>query len=443
MTIVAIATYPGRSALGTVRISGPETLKLLNQLLRPRKKPFEFEKNPRVITLCDLVDVANNHIDEAMAVFYAAPASYTGEDSAEITLHGNPLILRETVQALCQAGARPAEPGEFTSRAFRNGRMDLTKAESVVRLIEARSEYELGAARKLMGGELSTTMSKFRSAVIGLKAETEAEVDFSTEDLTFESLDKRKGRVRTMITEIDSILARARATGRIREGISVALVGAPNAGKSSLLNRIVGYDRAIVTEIPGTTRDTLSEELQIGGIPVRFVDTAGIRSTDDPVEREGVRRSIREMEASTIVLHIVDGSRPAYDLEADVTRPNVIHILNKVDQRHAEARSQADWIEISCRTGQGLAELNQAVRDMVLQEPESRDPILLEDRHRFHFERIKGALEKILELWERRAPDEIVAVELDEILEHTGRMTGKISTEEVLGRIFSTFCVGK
>ncbi|MCE9598663.1 MAG: tRNA uridine-5-carboxymethylaminomethyl(34) synthesis GTPase MnmE, partial [Spirochaetia bacterium] len=189
--------------------------------------------------------------------------------------------------------------------------------------------------------------------------------------------------------------------------------------------------------------DTLSEELQIGGIPVRFVDTAGIRKTDDPVESEGVRRSIREMEASTIVLHIIDGSRPAYDLEADVSRSNVIHILNKVDARHPNTTSQPDWIELSCKTGQGLDQLNRAVQERVLSEPESRDPILLEDRHRFHLQKMKESLQRVLELWDRRAPDEIVAVELDDVLEHAGKITGQITTEEVLGRIFSTFCVGK
>ncbi|MCE9597711.1 MAG: tRNA uridine-5-carboxymethylaminomethyl(34) synthesis GTPase MnmE, partial [Spirochaetia bacterium] len=196
MTIVAIGTYPGRAALGTVRISGPDTLHLLKQFLRPRKSSFSFAENPRVLTLCDLVDLQGSVVDESMTVFYKAQASYTGEDSAELTLHGNPIILRKAVEVLCSTGARLAEPGEFTSRAFRNGRMDLTKAESVLQLIDARSEYELSAARKLMGGELSRTISKFRSALIGLKAETEAEVDFSTEDLTFESLAKRKSRVK-------------------------------------------------------------------------------------------------------------------------------------------------------------------------------------------------------------------------------------------------------
>ncbi len=445
MTIAAIATGPERSALGVIRISGPRSLWLLENLIRPpsdARKVLSFKQNPRKLILGILRTEAGEIVDEVLAVYFPGPASFTGEDSAEITLHGNPVLLRQAMEAFTKIdGVRPAKPGEFTSRSFKNGRMDLTRAESVLQLIEARSDYEVAAARELHGGELARRMSRLRSALIGLKAESEAEIDFSTEDLTFESRKERITRISSLVKEIDWLLARGAATGRIREGISVVLVGVPNAGKSSLLNRLLGYDRAIVTEIPGTTRDTLSEVLQIAGIPVRLVDTAGIRETTDVVEREGVRRSLAELEAGTIVLHVVDASAPI--LAPAEFADNVIHVLNKIDVRQPGLETPPGWIEVSCKSGEGVERLEQEIRSRVLVEPESRDPLLLLDRHRFHLNRMKGSLLKVVELWAQSAPDEIAALEIDEVLEHAGSITGEISTEEILGRIFSVFCVGK
>lgn len=450
MTIAAIATGPGRGALGVLRISGPRSLWLLENLVHPvgpaqsahgSSEVLSFKKNPRRLIL-GLLQSEGHVIDEVLAVYFPGPASFTGEDCAEITLHGNPILLRKALGVLVSCeGVRVAKPGEFTSRAFRNGKFDLTRAESISQLIDAKSDYEVAAARELQGGELARRMSRLRSTLIGLKAESEAEIDFSTEDLTFESREARKGRILALIEEIDWLLARGAATGRIREGVSVVLVGVPNAGKSSLLNRLLGYDRAIVTETPGTTRDTLSEELQIAGIPVRLVDTAGIRETNDEIEREGVRRSLKELEAGTIVLHVVDAITHAL-APADFAA-NVIHVLNKVDARRASESIPEAWIPISCKTGEGIERLEEEIRNRILVEPESRDPLLLLDRHRFHLAKMRAALQKILDLWAQGAPDEIAALEIGEVLEHAGSITGEITTEEILGRIFSVFCVGK
>lgn len=444
MTIAAIATGPGRGALGVLRISGPRSLWLLETLVRPALHPEEvlaFREHPRRLFLGSLQSEGQT-IDEVLAVFFPAPASFTGDDCAEITLHGNPLLLRKALAVItaCE-GVRVAKPGEFTSRAFRSGKLDLTRAESIAQLIEAKSDYELAAARELQGGELARRMSRLRSTLIGLKAESEAEIDFSTEDLTFETREARKGRILSLLEELDWLLARGAATGRIREGVSVVLVGVPNAGKSSLLNRLLGYDRAIVTETPGTTRDTLSEELQIAGIPVRLVDTAGIRETNDAIEKEGVRRSLKEMEAGTIVLHVVDATAPL--LAPAEFANNVIHVMNKVDALPADAGTPEGWIPVSCKTGEGIGFLEEEIRNRVLLEPESRDPLLLLDRHRFHLAKMRTCLARILDLWAQKAPDEISALEINEVLEHAGSITGEITTEEILGRIFSVFCVGK
>lgn len=445
MTIAAIATGQIRSALGVIRISGPRSLWLLQNLVRPAdaaERILPFETNPRKLFYGTLRTPDGQPVDEVLAVFFPGPRSFTGEDSAEITLHGNPVLLRQAMDGITSIeGVRPAKPGEFTSRAFKNGRMDLTRAESVLQLIEARSDYEAAAARNLHGGELSRRMSRLRSALIGLKAESEAEIDFSTEDLTFESRQERITRIGDLTKEIEWLLARGAATGRVREGVSVVLVGVPNAGKSSLLNRLLGYDRAIVTEVAGTTRDTLSEVLQIAGIPVRLVDTAGIRDTTDAVEREGVRRTLAEMQAGTIVLHVVDASLPV-QAPAEFA-DNVIHVLNKTDVRRPGTAAPPEWIEVSCKTGEGLDRLEEEIRRRVLVEPESRDPLLLLDRHRFHLRRMKESLERVVELWNRGAPDEIAALEINDVIEHAGSISGEISTEEILGRIFSVFCVGK
>lgn len=442
MTIAAIATGPARGALGVLRISGEKALQILEARVRHVDgSSLPFAEKPRRLLFGRLLDEKGAMIDEVLGVYFPGPNSFTGEDSAEITLHGNPVLLRQALHSLLLIeGLRLAEPGEFTSRAFRSGRLDLTRAEAIAGLIEAKSEYELSAARKLLGGELVTALSRLRSELIGLKAESEAEIDFSTEDLTFESRGVRKNRVLQMIEKIESLQSRGRATGQVREGITVVLVGVPNAGKSSLLNRLLGYDRAIVSAAPGTTRDTLAEELQIAGMPVRLVDTAGIRETSDEAEEQGVRRARSEAESGTIVIHVVDAQkRESAPLDlAD----NVIHVLNKTDLV-PDIAIPSGWVGVSSKTGAGLTELETLIRARILAAPEARDPLLLLDRHKYHLLKMSEALNRLLALWDGSAPDEIAALEIDETLDHAGRITGEISTEEILGRIFSVFCVGK
>ncbi|MBW7856759.1 MAG: tRNA uridine-5-carboxymethylaminomethyl(34) synthesis GTPase MnmE, partial [Leptonema sp. (in: Bacteria)] len=313
-TIAALATANGHSAIAVVRVSGPQTLHLLSQICRTTKNSAKqlFADKPRQYHRVDIVDTNDSLIDDGLAVFFPGPNSYTGEDSAEISLHGSPLIVRRLLIVMAEKfSIRPALAGEFTRRAFQNGRIDLTKAESIQRIIDAKSEYELMGAQRLYSGELKKLVSRFRSALINLKAETEAEVDFSDEDLTFESLHKRRNRVNELLSQIELILKRSGAAQRVNQGFKVALVGVTNAGKSSLLNRLLGYDRSIVSDIHGTTRDYVSEDVELGEFRIRFVDTAGLRSTQDVIEREGIRRSVEEMRRSQLILHIIDGSSPS------------------------------------------------------------------------------------------------------------------------------------
>ncbi|MBI3394377.1 MAG: 50S ribosome-binding GTPase, partial [Spirochaetia bacterium] len=271
--------------------------------------------------------------------------------------------------------------------------------------------------------------------------------DFSDEDLTYETREVRVKKVRDLLSEIDAIMNQSRITSRLAEGVQVALGGVPNAGKSSLLNRILGWDRAIVSAVPGTTRDFVAEEFQIDGISVRLVDTAGMRETLDEVEREGVHRSRKEIGRSQIVLHVVDGSVPAYAEPDFRAQGTIIEVVNKKDILHPSRREglgvPAGSVLVSCATGEGLDDLHARIHQEIFSGAGSADGLLLEDRQRFHFLRTGEALRRVLELWDERAPDEVTAIELDRALHHCGEITGQITNEEVLGRIFSMFCIGK
>ncbi|MCR9143544.1 MAG: tRNA uridine-5-carboxymethylaminomethyl(34) synthesis GTPase MnmE [bacterium] len=487
-TIIAVSTAPGTGAVGMVRLSGPGVLAVLKRHCRSvaSGRAPDFAAQPRTAIFCrvfagakqaagsdaalpsesnaakaasDPTPDSHQAIDEGLVTFFAGPAAYTGEDTAELSLHGNPLILQEVVAAILEASAhsdeapvRPAGPGEFTRLAYLNGRLELTRAEAVHRMITARTHLELAASRKNLYGELSRLVSRFRSAIIHLKAETEAEVDFSTEDLTFESLDARKTRVRELVAQLERIIERGRETERLRAGVQVALVGVPNAGKSSLLNRMLGWDRSIVSPAAGTTRDYVSEEIELDGVALRFVDTAGLRDTEDQIEEQGVRLSRRAMQQSQIVLHIIDGEREAYEFPELESGGTIVHVFNKSDIRDAYAAfpeykslvGKAQHISVSCANGDGFDALRELIRGLVFQNSEvAENPLLLEDRHRYHFTHVKESLAKVLELWDQGAPDEITALEIDRALEHTGAVAGRIDNEEVLGRIFSVFCVGK
>lgn len=459
-TIAALSTAPGRGAIAVVRISGPATAEAVRRFCIT-KGPSAIER-PRVMTRVD-VRSDDVFIDDGLAVYFPGPHSYTGEDCAEIFLHGSPLIVRRLLTELSEKlGIRPALAGEFTRRAFQNGRMDLTTAESVRRIIDARSQYELQGAQRLYSGELKRSIARFRSALMNLKAETEAEVDFSDEDLTFESKDARRRRVHDLLQQIDDILARSGAAQRVSEGFRIALIGVTNAGKSSLLNRLLGWDRSIVSDVHGTTRDYVSEDVELGEFRVRFIDTAGLRLTEDSIEREGIRRSIEEMKRSQLILHLIDGSRESieinealeYELSQSSESKKIIHVLNKVDILHERAQNDTyfdgirrngpfELIRISCKTGEGVDLLHKRIVSHLEEEPGGLDPFLLEERHRHHFQAMREALQRLLSLWSDGAPDEICALEIDTALQNAADITGEITTEDILGRIFSVFCVGK
>ncbi len=467
-TIVALSTPPGRSALAVVRISGPSVIKVLKSL----SPDSDFSGNPRKALYSVFTDASGNEIDRGIAVYFKGPASYTGEDTAEISVHGNPVIVKRLITACLRCeGVRPAEAGEFTLRSYLSGKMDLTQAEAVRRIIDARTERELESGRRMLSGELSRELARFRSHLLNLKAEAEAEVDFAGEDLTFRSREERNVTVEELISRISHLTESSRRAYRGISDFRIVFAGAPNAGKSSLLNRLIGWDRAMVSETAGTTRDFISESVEIEGIPVRLTDTAGIRESEDPLEKEGIRRSVKEIANASLILFVADtkeillSENPELNIEikriAVENKEKIFFVMNKSENLSntdreraadklqfiisgAEAERRYDLVFVSCLTGEGIAELDSLLRKWIHERSLSGgDSVLLEERHLFHLEKTSDALRKVICLWEEGAPDEITAIELDTALEHIGLITGSVSNEEILGRIFSLFCIGK
>lgn len=456
-TIAAISTGNIPSAIGIIRLSGENTLRICSKILFGKGDFFSPEyisENPRRAIYCDLVD-GNDRLDQIVFVFFKNPHSYTGEDLAEFSLHGNPILLKKALQLIFREGARPAREGEFTKRAFLNGKLDLTGAEAIGRLISARSSFELELAQKNVFGEIHRLSSRVRSDLISLKAECEAEIDFSTEDLTYESKEQRKNRMIALHDLCAKVLRNSKRAESFIEQNKIVIYGEPNTGKSSLLNSLIGRERAIVSNIPGTTRDYLSESFTLGGIPLQLIDTAGVRETEDLIEKMGIERSQNEFEKANLRLFLLDVSSPI-DFESfcethRLQLQNSILVANKIDIAHetwisTKQKFQSlgiDLCEVSCKTKQGLEELLNSIQTHLIHIDKSDDFVLLEERNEFYFRRIQDHLKLAIDLMESDTPAEIYIKEIDFALEQVGLINGRVGTEEILGRIFSKFCVGK
>ncbi|MBP7282351.1 MAG: tRNA uridine-5-carboxymethylaminomethyl(34) synthesis GTPase MnmE [Leptospiraceae bacterium] len=456
-TIAAISTGNIPSAIGIIRLTGENTLSICSKILFGKDKLFTPEYislNPRKAIYCDLVD-GEVRLDQIVFVFFKNPNSYTGEDLAEFSLHGNPILLKKALQLIFREGARPAREGEFTKRAFLNGKLDLTGAEAIGRLISARSNFELELAQKNVFGEIHRLSSRVRSDLISLKAECEAEIDFSTEDLTYESKEERKNRMAGLYELCAKVLRNSKRAENFIEQNKIVIYGEPNTGKSSLLNSLIGRERAIVSNIPGTTRDYLSESFSLGGIPLQLIDTAGVRETEDQIEKMGIERSQNEFANANLRLFVLDVSAPI-DVEAfaqvhQSRMQNSILVANKIDIEHEtwkknKAQFQTLGIslcEVSCKTKQGLEELLNSIQTHLIHIDKSDDFVLLEERNEFYFRKIQDHLKLAIDLMDSDTPAEIYIKEIDYALENVGLINGKVGTEEILGRIFSKFCVGK
>ena len=455
-TIAAIATPPGIGGVGLIRVSGPTAEGIAQRLFRPLP-PGNFLSH-HLYHGKIIAPTTGAILDEVLVAFLKGPHSYTGEDTLEISCHGGPLILRTVLEAVFATGARPAERGEFTQRAFLNNRLDLAQAEAVLDIITAKTRPGLAAAIDCLGGKLSEPIEAIRSEMIDLLAGVEATIDFSEDDGIEETSDEALPRIRKLIDKIAALAATHRQGRIYREGIGVVIAGRPNVGKSSLLNRILGEKRAIVTPIPGTTRDFIEETVDIGGIPVRLTDTAGLRLPENAIEKEGIDLVWERVKTADAVLVLLDGSA---ELTADdrellvkmISKP-MLPVLNKSDlpQRLDEKslrrllpEGTPPAIRISAKYGDGLDRLTAALRDLVLATPaeESPEAMIVHLHHKTALEKAAAGLARAREGLLAARPPELVALELREALNALGEITGKTTSEEVLDRIFANFCVGK
>ena len=438
-TIAAIATAPGAAALAIVRVSGPQAAQVVKAACG-RKRDFA----PRRATLAGVRDARGRVLDECVATVYAAPHSFTGEDSAELCCHGGTLVVQRVLERLLECGARPAEPGEFTRRAFENGRLDLTQAEAVMDVISAGSDLALRAAQNQLQGAIGARVQAAADRLIGIAAHVEAYIDFPEEDIAPDTTAELVQGLDAISEQLRQLLSTADEGRILREGVRTAIIGAPNVGKSSLLNLLLGYDRAIVSPTAGTTRDTIEESVAVGGLRLRLIDTAGLHESADALERAGMERSRRALAEADLILEVHDASLPRPQAEPVSTTAKRITLLNKCDlQEHADW-SGAEGLRISCATGKGRAELERAIADLFLQDAGERDSLAaINTRHRYALQQALDAIARARASLEAAESPELTDVDLREALDALGAITGRIDTEDILSRVFSTFCLGK
>jgi tRNA modification GTPase len=446
-TIVAIATPVGRAGLGVVRVSGPATQAVALQLLA-RRKPLA----PRRATLTTARDLVGHTsaIDSVVATFFPGPGSYTGEDTIETSAHGSPVVLERIVASAVSAGARMARPGEFTLRAYVNGRMDLVQAEAVADLIDAVTPAQVRQAFDQLSGTLTEAIGGIASELDGLIARLEASLDFPEEGYHFADGDEIARVLDACRTRILNLLEGSRRGRVIREGRELVLVGGPNVGKSSLFNALVGVERAIVTDIPGTTRDLVSERCEIDGSPITLVDTAGLREGAERVEEEGIRRTRKAAAASALALVVLDRSRPLDEtrqaLEETASLPARVIAANKADLPPAWSTTEleVEAVAVSALTGSGLAELRSAIGRALMGEAEGAEtPRLSNVRHIGLLERADACLARSAEQAAVRAPEELVLVDLHDARASLDEVVGRRTPDDVLATIFAEFCIGK
>ena len=455
-TIAAISTPFGESGIGIVRMSGPLAEPIAKKLFKPKKDQPCFISHH--FHYGEIIDPPNGRpIDEVLIVLMKSPKTYTREDMVEIHCHGGYLILQRVLELVLKQGARMAEPGEFTKRAFLNGRIDLTQAEAVIDLITAKTMDSLEIANQQLRGVLYREMTSLKEDLVEQLALIEAHIDFPEEEIDPISVGKMRQDLKRMIHQIEGWIASFEEGKIFREGISCAIIGKTNVGKSSLLNVLLKEERAIVTPIPGTTRDVIEEVLNICGIPVRLMDTAGLRKAMDSIEQEGVRRAKERVSDSDFVLLMIDGSRPldADDMEIfeEIKEKKKVVALNKKDLplkislEDVKSRFQENpIISISCLRNEGIDDLKEAIYHYLVHRDVRSSPehlIVANIRHKTALSQMRDNLSNAVKGLEERTSPEFIAFEIRSALEALGEIVGETTTEEILSRIFEQFCIGK
>ena len=457
-TIAAIATARGEAGIGIVRVSGDLALSIAAALFRSPRGAPPTELSTHTLTFGHIVDTnaSDEVIDEVLLGIMRAPRTYTGEDIVEFNCHGGMVTLTAVLDLVVKSGARIAEPGEFTKRAFLNGRLDLAQAEAVAELIASKTDLSRKIAIEALAGKLSDTVNCLSDRLAGLLAEIEASIDFPEEDLDFMKVETQVETARAVQTDLTTLLNTASEGRIITEGINVAILGKPNVGKSSLLNALVGTTRAIVTDLPGTTRDTIEETINVNGIPLKLVDTAGIRQTDDLVEQQGVERSKAAIDRAELLLLMFDASQPLNNADLELLQTaqssKAILVLNKVDLPVVTPSMallahcpKKPIVETVIPEGKGLDALKTTISEELLggEWVVGESPIVTNARHQEALRRAKEGLNYAIESLENGMPPDLVAVDLRISLDGLGDIVGKTTTEDILDRIFSQFCVGK
>ncbi|ENO82813.1 tRNA modification GTPase TrmE [Thauera sp. 27] len=440
-TIAAVATAPGRGGIGVVRVSGSGLLGFAQALCGRQPQP-------RLAQFSRFVDGEGRPIDEGILLYFPAPASFTGEDVLELQGHGGPVVMQLLLERCLGLGARLAEPGEFTRRAFLNGKLDLAQAEGVADLIEASTAAAARSAVRSLSGRFSEEVHRIVDRLVDLRMLVEATLDFPEEEIEFLERARAMPRLEGVRGELEALLDRAGQGALLRSGLNVVLVGAPNVGKSSLLNQLAGEERAIVTDIAGTTRDALRETIQIEGIPLHVIDTAGLRDTADTVERLGIERTWREIERADVIVRLVDASVSATaDDELAGRLPGGVEritVVNKIDLVSAAAGREEQagqvTVRVSARTGEGVDLLRAELLRVAGWHAHGEDVVLARERH---LQALRMALGHVCAAGEQLAALELFAEELRLAQERLGEITGEFGADDLLGEIFSRFCIGK
>jgi len=443
-TIAAVATPPGFGGVAIIRISGPLVDDIANGLLG--RLP-----SPRVATLAGFRDCNGEAIDQGIALYFPSPGSFTGEDVLELQGHGGPVVVDLLLRRTLELGARPARPGEFSERAFLNGKLDLAQAEAVADLIESTTEVAARLAGRTLQGVLSRRVDNLIQGLVRLRTFIEAAIDFPDDEVDFIGDSQVRADLQGLIFDTRNLMGRVDQGRIVREGLNLVIAGPPNAGKSSLLNALSGTEAAIVTDIPGTTRDLLRQEIQIDGLPLHIIDTAGLRHSRDPIEREGVRRAIQQIEQADRVLWVFDGKsdpeHTAFDQNALPAHVPVTFVRNKIDLTTAKPGNTdtelGSQISLSARTGAGMDALRNHLKSISGFRESGEGEFIARRRHLDALERALKHLITAFQVLEQTAAAELVAEDLRQAQQALGEITGVFTSEDLLGRIFSSFCIGK
>lgn len=449
-TIVALATPTGAGAIGVIRLSGDDAIRICNEVFRGKNL---LEQNTHTI---HFGTIHNNGeiIDEVLVSLFIAPRSYTKENVVEISCHGSSYIIDKLIRLFVSKGARPAKPGEFTMRAFLNGQLDLSQAEAVADLIASSSEASHKVAMQQMRGGFSNELKQLREELIHFASLVELELDFSEEDVEFANRDQMKTLIVKIVLVLKKLIHSFELGNVIKKGVPVVIAGKPNVGKSTLLNALLNEERAIVSDIAGTTRDTIEDEITIQGIKFRFIDTAGIRDTEDIIEAKGVERTFEKIQSSAIILYLYDAeetygeelSRIVSELKEITIKNNsqLLLVANKSDKsKTTNTTIHSDSLNISALQGIGIKELEEKLLEMIHYTEHANETILTNIRHVEALQKTCDALERVLYGIDNPVTSDFLAMDIKEALHYLGEITGSISTDDLLENIFSKFCIGK